>query len=291
MDSRCLLVAIILPLSVVHTGWAQSATTAADDVDKLQRTIVQNAEPSKPVVVIDHCRLAADAGVSMPPSIVTILSDPAVNTPLIKREPRLGIDLPYKLLAFEETEGRGVKVGYVTPDFIIKRHGLTETPGFAAYEREQERLLEGISRDMRSPTNSESVVEGQGLIEWESDYDFAATVQRLKAAVLSQGDTVWFGEVDFQKDAEKLGEQIPPTILLLFGGPAPGGKAMAQYPKLGLDAFCQKLLVFQDPDGRVKVIFNDIVALAQLHYGSSNKPQQVINGRLKQTFGTAIKRQ
>lgn len=285
-------VLICLSIATGHTGWAQTVTTAsADEVDHWQRVIVDSAGRSKPVVVIDHRRLADDAGVSMPPSIVTILSDPAVNTPLIKREPRLGIDLPFKLLAFEETQNRGVKVAYVTPDFIIKRHGLSEVKGISEYEREQERLLENIPRTLRSPTNAESIVEGQGLVEWESDYGFAATFERLKTAVLSQGDTVWFGEVDFQEDAAKSGEQIPSAILLLFGGPAAGGKAMAEYPKLGLDAFCQKLLVIQDSDGVVKVVFNDIVALAQFHYGSSNKPQQVINGRLKQTFSSAIKQQ
>ena len=66
--------------------------------------------------------------------------------------------------------------------------------------------------------------------------------------------------------------------------------AMAEYPKLGLDAFCQKLLVYVDSKGAVKVIFNDIVAFAELHYGKSSKPQNVINGRLIKTFSAAVKR-
>ena len=76
----------------------------------------------------------------------------------------------------------------------------------------------------------------------------------------------------------------------LGGGPGPGGKAMAQFPRLGLDAFCQKLLVYQDEDGSVKVLFNDIVALAELHYGKSNPPQKIINQRLKATFTKAIQK-
>ena len=65
---------------------------------------------------------------------------------------------------------------------------------------------------------------------------------------------------------------------------------MAEFPKLGLDAFCQKLLVYEDPQGGVKVAFNDIVAFAELHYGKSNPPQNVINGRLKKTFTEAIRK-
>jgi hypothetical protein len=40
-----------------------------------------------------------------------------------------------------------------------------------------------------------------------------------------------------------VGIELPPTLLLLFGAPIPGAKAMADAPTLGLDASCQKLLV------------------------------------------------
>ena len=63
---------------------------------------------------------------------------------------------------------------------------------------------------------------------------------------------------------------------------------MADFPKLGLDAFCQKVLVYEDAETIVRVAFNDIVALAELHYGRSNPPQNVINTRLRETFVKAI---
>ena len=42
---------------------------------------------------------------------------------------------------------------------------------------------------------------------------------------------------------------IKPTTLILFGGPAPGAKAMNGAATLGLDAFCQKFLVWEDAKG------------------------------------------
>ena len=85
---------------------------------------------------------------------------------------------------------------------------------------------------------------------------------------------------------------VAAATLLLFGGPGPGGKAMSEYPKLGLDAFCQKILVLESADGSgiVSLHFNDIVALAKLHYGSSNKPQAVINKRLMATLSGAVQK-
>ena len=111
----------------------------------------------------------------------------------------------------------------------------------------------------------------------------------ISQEVEKQSDTRWFGEIDFQKDAKALDHKINPAILLLFGGPAPGGKAMMTTPKIGLDAFCQKLLIYQDENNEVWVAFNDIVAFSELYYGRSTKAQQVINQRLTATFTKAVK--
>jgi hypothetical protein len=57
---------------------------------------------------------------------------------------------------------------------------------------------------------------------------------------------------------------------------------MAQFTKLGLDAFCQKLLVYEDTSRNAKFAFNDLVYFSELHYnGKSNKPQ---NHQLKTPY-------
>jgi uncharacterized protein (DUF302 family) len=63
---------------------------------------------------------------------------------------------------------------------------------------------------------------------------------------------------------------------------------MAEYPSIGLDAFCQKLLVYADEDDKTIVLYNDIAALAELHYGQSAKPHAMLNKRLTETFTKAI---
>ena len=65
---------------------------------------------------------------------------------------------------------------------------------------------------------------------------------------------------------------------------------MMTSPKIGLDAFCQKLLVYEDTDGVVWVAFNDIVAFANLYYGAATKPHQMINQGLFATFLKAVKK-
>lgn len=131
-------------------------------------------------------------------------------------------------------------------------------------------------------------MEGDGLITLESPHGFDETLRRLRDAVNAQGDTVWFGEVDFDERAKTVGVAIEPAQLLLFGGPGPGGRAMSAAPSLGLDAFCQKVLVVQDEAGNVRVIMNDLLALAERHTVSKSLPLRVINRRIQKTFAAAL---
>ena len=275
---------LVVSLCVCSFGRADEQA----EVDRLRGVIAGNGKAWSTVAVIDHGRLAAKAGVPMPPSIVTLFSVPAMQTELLQRNQRLGVDLPLKLLTYAEGD-RGPRVAYVSKDFLSKRHRLPSS-WLEQYDEVLRQGLQGIPIAQQVPTPTQGVDAGYGLIEWESAYSLADTLQRIRKAVLSQGDTQWFGSVDFQQDAAKQNVRLRPTVLLLFGGPGPGGKAMAEFPRLGLDAFCQKLLVFEDEHGKVRLLFNDIVALAKLHYGRSNKPQAIINQRLKQTFAAAIGR-
>ena len=135
----------------------------------------------------------------------------------------------------------------------------------------------------------DSVDAGFGIVRIKSDFSFDQIVDNLKAIVMAQDDTRWFGEINYQSDALANDVEILPAILLLFGGPAPGGQAMITTPRIGLDAFCQKLLVYQNHEEEIWIAFNDIVAFSKLFYGTTTKPQQMINERLKATFTKAIR--
>ena len=87
-------------------------------------------------------------------------------------------------------------------------------------------------------------MQPDGIVALDSPFDFKTIVQRLVSAIDGQDDTVWFGRVDFQERGVENGIELPPALLLLFGAPAPGAKAMAEAPTLGLDVFCQKLLIW-----------------------------------------------
>ena len=72
---------------------------------------------------INFARDAAAAGLSMPPSQLLILGNPAAGTPLMLAAPGSALDLPLKVLAWQDQADRRW-VSFNTPDYLQQRHGF-----------------------------------------------------------------------------------------------------------------------------------------------------------------------
>lgn len=263
-------------------------TTILQKVDQLNSQLDAAAAGLVKIAVLDHHRMAQEEGAYTPPAIASIYSNAKINTNILANSnPLVGLDLPFKFLCYSEADTVTTQLAFTSAAFIAKRHALNEEL-LGDYKMKQDDLLKSFDSNTISESNLDSVTEGFGIVKIKSDFDFQVTVERLKAIVQAQADTRWFGEIDYQSEAKEQGVELSPNILLLFGGPAPGAKAMMTTPKIGLDAFCQKLLVFENTDGEVWVAFNDIVHFSELYYGNSTKPQQVINQRLVMSFTKVI---
>jgi uncharacterized protein (DUF302 family) len=73
--------------------------------------------------LIDHSGEADKAGLKMAPTKLLIFGSPKAGTPLMLASPSIAIDLPLKLLVWEDGKGR-VWVSYNSPDYLLKRHNL-----------------------------------------------------------------------------------------------------------------------------------------------------------------------
>ena len=72
---------------------------------------------------IDFSGDAGRAGLSMPPEQMLIFGNPKAGTPLMLAVPGAGLDLPIKVLAWEDADGK-VWVGYNDPQYVVKRFSL-----------------------------------------------------------------------------------------------------------------------------------------------------------------------
>jgi uncharacterized protein (DUF302 family) len=73
--------------------------------------------------LIDHSGEAEKVGVKMPPSKLLIFGSPKAGTPLMLASPSTAIDLPLKILVWEDQQ-RKVWVSYNSPEYLKERHGL-----------------------------------------------------------------------------------------------------------------------------------------------------------------------
>ena len=73
--------------------------------------------------LVDHSGEAEKAGMKMPPTKLLIFGNPKAGTPLMLAAPSSAIDLPLKILIWEDAQGK-VWISYNSPGYLQERHGL-----------------------------------------------------------------------------------------------------------------------------------------------------------------------
>ena len=74
---------------------------------------------------IDHAAGAKAIGMELPPIEVLMFGNPRLGTPLMQSAPAIGIDLPMKVLAWQDNAGK-VWIGYTAPETLKARHDISD---------------------------------------------------------------------------------------------------------------------------------------------------------------------
>ena len=102
-----------------------------------------------------------------------------------------------------------------------------------------------------------------GLVNVKSSHDVATTADRLESALLEKGITV-FARIDHAAGAQKIGQELKPTLLIIFGSPAMGTPLMQRSRTMGID-LPLKALIWEDKAGTVWVTYNEPDYLVRRH--------------------------
>ena len=102
-----------------------------------------------------------------------------------------------------------------------------------------------------------------GLVQVASKYSVEETLRRLEAAFAAKGLQV-FAVVDHSGEAGKVGLEMRPTKVVIFGSPKAGTPLMVASPSLAID-LPLKALVAEDAGGKASVTYNSPEYLKERH--------------------------
>ena len=325
----CLLTAILIMLV-----FALAPLSAQDGIDNglitlsssssVQETVnmlVSNIEEKGATVmaVVDHGSNAANNDLELRPTQLIIFGNPKAGTKLMQNSQTTAIDLPQKLLVWEDADGF-THVSYNSVPYLVNRHGLTgpqeilqaTTEALANFAgsvamAEPETMPEtGTASSLRTlwfalaligfgavavlllafrkrsmlyisallligatgallltQISSVSAQADKGLIVNVSPYSVEETVDRLQGEITARNLNIML-TIDHAANAAKVDQELRPTQLLIFGNPKAGTPLMQSNQTIGID-LPQKMLVWEESDGRVFVAYNDPAYLGQRH--------------------------
>jgi uncharacterized protein (DUF302 family) len=99
----------------------KSEQGVSDTADKFESLLTQKGMTI--FARIDHSAGAKKAGKSLRPTELIIFGNPNVGTPLMQCARSIAIDLPQKMLIWEDSEG-ATWLGYNDPSYLKERHQI-----------------------------------------------------------------------------------------------------------------------------------------------------------------------
>jgi uncharacterized protein (DUF302 family) len=98
--------------------------TASGDADQVEARLREalDAHGLQVFARVDHAAGARKADVELDANVVLTFGNPAVGTPLMQADPRVGIELPLRMLIWQDPAG--THVGYLDPRELADRYAL-----------------------------------------------------------------------------------------------------------------------------------------------------------------------
>ena len=212
------------------------------------------------VLTVDHAAGAASVGLELRPTQV-IFARPksSLERKLLDRSATLGIDLPVKILVFEDETG-AILLRYNPTGYLVDRHDI--------------KLMDSTLRQI-AKTNRLFGDNEDGLITIESNNSVDDTVLALQTAILAANPAFRIPlilEYD-DHDGHRKG-----SVLLVFGNPNAGTPLMQTTQEVAID-LPQKFLVWSNNEDQVFITYNDPIFIGRRHnvQGQDDRLQAIAN--------------
>ncbi len=135
---------------------------------------------------------------------------------------------------------------------------------------------------------SQAALANDAIVVKPSAHSVAKTLDRLTKILKSKGITV-FARVNHTTGAEKIGEKLRPTELLIFGNPKLGTPLMQAAQQIGID-LPLKALAYEDKAGKVWLAYPSPAYLKKKFGVEGRDPVfEKMTGALDKLTGAAAK--
>ena len=143
---------IVFGLILIGTAYSDESEITSQGVKNIRskHSVSTTTERAKRILehhefrifgVIDHAQNAQQANLNLPATQLIVFGQPLNGTALMNSNRLIGLDLPMKLLIWEDAQG-AVWVSYNSPEFLMQRHQIyKERPLF----KKMQQVLDSIS--------------------------------------------------------------------------------------------------------------------------------------------------
>jgi len=223
------------------------------------------------IAEIDHAANARAVGRVLNPTKTVFFANPNLGFPLLQKNQLVGLDLPQKVLFFENNDAL-VFAMYNSVAYLESRYQLQDTTTLGQVSGALENLTTTATNSGVQRAANLIVEIGEGIITTESTQNFEQTYSSLETAISSDENLHVFAQLDHQANASGVGMELRPTKVIIFGNTNLETPLMQNSQTTGLD-LPQKMLVWEDQNGIVKISYNDPLYLQQRHGISGNDSQ------------------
>lgn len=265
MNKLTMLFLAIFTLTLIACGDDDTVTLSLDDsgltvkdrtgsVDDVYSSVKSSVESQGFTVVaeVNHSAAAEGIGTILRPTRTIIFGNPEGGTQLMQADQRIGIDLPLKMLVYEDDgDEASTHVAYFDATTLLDRYDIENE----ALEDNINTALDEISaggkiRDPRFVGDTKD-----DLIVKNSTMSAAVTFDSLEAVLIANDFNI-VAKVEHDVAAASVGLTLRPTKVIIFGKPEVGTQLMQSNNKIGID-LPLKVLVWEDENGDVKLGYYD----------------------------------
>jgi uncharacterized protein (DUF302 family) len=251
----------------VGTNYSFSEVAIQGTYNQFKQSLNKN-EAISIIAEVDHSQNAKSIGEELNYTKLIFFGNPNLGTPLMQKNQLVGLDLPQKVLFYKDREKNDV-VLYNSVHYLRSRYGLDGVGSLDKISDALEKLVSGATKRDVEEADQQSVGFEEGIVTKQSNLTFQATYSNLRNAIASNPNINIIAELDHQENAAKVGLELEPTKILIFGNPNLGTPLMLEEQSIGLD-LPQKMLVWENSDGEVYVSYNYPYFIAERHRVENN---------------------